>query len=291
MASAPQLSVIIPAYRADATLARVLAALRPQAGPDVEVLVIESSGLEHAAQLQQAQPWLRVIGLPDRALPGKARNIGAQAARGSRLGFLDADALPGPRWLAQLDAGLACGRAAAVAGAVHNGTPDHPIGTTSYLLEFCEWMPERRGVPLHGATCNLLVKRDAFDAAGGFCEDIWPGEDTVLTIPWGRAKRLQFAPDAPVWHLNRTGLRDLLHHQYRLGRSFVAICDRVDLPHRRFSHWPLLTIAPMLRLGALGVRLVGQPTSLRSGFRISPLLALGLTAWAAGVAAERDAGS
>jgi hypothetical protein len=192
-----------------------------------------------------------------------------------------------PAWLTQLEAGLGDGGAAAVAGAINNGTPNDAVGTTSYLLEFSEWTPGRRGTPLHGATCNLLVERAAFEAAGGFCEDIWPGEDTVLTVPWGRAKRLLFAPDAPVWHLNRTRLHDLMRHQYRLGRSFAAVCDRVDFPHGRFSRWPLLAAAPPLRLGALGARLSSQPALLGDAARVSPLLALGLTAWTAGVAAER----
>jgi len=286
MASAPRLSVIIPVYHSEATISSVLNALKPQIRSSTEVLVIDSSGMEHAAELERAHPWLRVLGLPDRALPGAARNIGARAALGSQLAFLDADALPGAAWLARLEAGLGDG-AVAVAGAVHNGTPRDSIGTTSYLLEFSEWTPGRRGPPLHGATCNLLVDRAAFEAAGGFCEDVWPGEDTILTFPWGQAKRLQFAADAPVWHLNRTRMADLLGHQYRLGRSFAAICDRVDFPHRRFSRWPLLMLAPGLRFGALGARLSGQPALLRSAGRVSPLLVLGLSAWAAGVAAER----
>ena len=259
--------------------------LDAQIGLGSEVVVVDSSGLEHAAQLERTHPWLRVVGLPARVLPGEARNVGARAARGSQLAFLDADALPGETWLTRLRSGL--NGCAAVAGAVHNGTPRDAIGTASYLLEFSEWTPGRRGAPLHGATCNLLVERSAFEAAGGFCEDIWPGEDTVLTLPWGRTKRLAFAPEAPVWHLNRTRLVDLLRHQYRLGRSFASVCDRVDFPHASFSHWPLLTIAPALRLGALGLRLSGQPSLLRKASGVSPLLALGLAAWAAGVAAER----
>lgn len=287
MALAPRMSVIIPVYRSDATLPRVLAALRPQIGHGTEVLVIDSSGLEHAARLERDQPWLQVIAFPDRMLPGKARNVGARAARGTLLAFLDADAIPGAGWLTQLQAGLNVGTDAAVAGAVHNGTPNDAVGTTSYLLEFSELTPGRRGPPLHGATCNLLVDRAAFEAAGGFCEEVWPGEDTILTVPWCRSNRLRFAPDAAVWHLNRTSLRDLINHQYRLGRSFAAVCDRVDYPYGRFSHWPLLTLAPMLRLAALWWRLWSQPALRRQTARMSPLLGLGLAAWTAGVAAER----
>ncbi len=286
-AKRPRVSVVIPAYRAQRTLPRVLEALRPQVTGDVEVLVVESSGLAQASDLERAWPWVRVIGLAGRTLPGAARNLGVRAALGSRLAFLDADAPPGRDWLAGLEAGLRKRGAVAVAGAVHNGTPDSAIGTTSYLLEFSEVMPGRRGLPQHAVSCNLLVERSAYEAAGGFCEDVWPGEDTLLTVPWARSQRLQFAADAPVWHLNRTGLGELMRHQYRLGRSFVAVCDRVDVPYARFGRWPLLSLAPALRLGALGLRLSRQRSLLRTGFELTPLLALGLAAWTAGVAAER----
>src|SRR5207302_9378133 len=109
----------------------------------------------------------------------------------------------------------------------------------------------------------------------------------ILTVPWSRSNRLQFAADACVWHLNRTELSDLMAHQYRLGRSFPAVCDRVEVPYRRYSHWPLLTTAPALRLAALGVRLARQPAMLSNAARLSPLLTLGLAAWGAGVATAR----
>jgi Glycosyl transferase family 2 len=285
--ASPRLSVIIPAYRADATLPKVLEALQPQIERGTEVLVVDSTGLEHAAALRRSAPWLQVIGLVDRVLPGEARNLGARVARGSRLAFLDADAVPGATWLARLEARMDEGGGVAVAGAVRNGTPSDVIGTTSYLLEFSELTPERHGPPLHGATCNLLVERHAFEAAGGFCEDVWPGEDTILTVPWGLAGSLLFAPDAPVWHLNRVGPVDVLRHQYRPGRSLATICDRVDFPHGCFSRWPLMVFAPGLRLARLAMRLSNQRALLRDAARASPLLVLGLAAWTAGVAAER----
>ena len=281
------LSVIIPVYRAHATLPAVLAALRPQIAGTTEVVAVDSSGDEHAAALERDHPWLRVVALPERALPGEARNIGAKLARGSQLAFLDGDAVPAPRWLECLQAGIGNGRTIAAAGAVNNGTPGDAVGTTSYLLEFSEFTPGRSGTPLHGASCNLLVDRAAFEQAGGFCEDVWPGEDTILTMPWGQTQRLAFASDAAVWHLNRTDFRELIRHQYRLGRSFAAVCDRVDVPYSRFSRWPFLAATPGLRLVALAVRMSGQRALARDFARVSPLLTLGVTAWTAGLAAER----
>ena len=78
----------------------MLAALQPQIGADTEILLVDSSGFDAAEALQRSQPWVRVIGLPNRVAPGAARNLGSREARGSRLAFLDADAVPGAAWLA-----------------------------------------------------------------------------------------------------------------------------------------------------------------------------------------------
>ncbi len=279
--------MIIPAYRAEATLPRVLAALRPQIREDVEVLVVDSSGPDRAEALQRAHGWLKVISLPERTLPGRARNLGVIEACGSQLAFLDADAVPGPEWLAHLRQSLNESEHVAVAGAVMNGTPGSGVGTALYLLEFSEWNPLRLGAPNHAASCNLLVRRDAFEAAGGFPEGIWPGEDTIMTFPWGNGHKLGFARDAPVWHLNRTRLRELLRHQYRLGVAFASICDQVEFPYRALSRWPLLMTAPALRIGALVLRLRRQHRLRAQALMITPQLMIGLAGWSVGLTVAR----
>jgi glycosyltransferase involved in cell wall biosynthesis len=156
---------------------------------------------------------VRAVVPPAQVLPGPARNIGLEQAGGEWLAFTDADALPEPDWLDALEQALSPG-ADVVAGAIVNGTPNSVVGTSDYLLEFAAWLPGRAGQPLHGATCNLLVRRHVLAQAGGFPADLWPGEDTVFTFPIGEAGRLAYAPNARVRHLNRTGFREFLRHQY-----------------------------------------------------------------------------
>ena len=265
----------------------MLDALAPQVDADVEVLVLESSSAPAARELQRRYAWVRVISLPQRTLPGRARNLGIELSTGSLLAFLDADAVPAPEWLPNLRRGLAERPYAAVGGAILNGTPHSGIGTTFHLLEFLDWSPEAASAPRHAASCNLIVRRTALLSAGGFREDVWPGEDTILTYPWGEAGALGFVDDARVWHLNRTRLRELLAHQYRLGAAFVAVCDHVAIPSRVFSRWPLLAAAPAARLLSLWLRLRGQPRARAEAIMISPLLAAGLVAWGAGAATAR----
>jgi cellulose synthase/poly-beta-1,6-N-acetylglucosamine synthase-like glycosyltransferase len=279
-------TVVIPAYAAWETLPAVLDALEPQARRgDREVIVVESSGDGAEARLAR-WPWVRLVALPERTLPGRARNLAAEVARGDRLAFLDADAVPARDWLDALEAALGPD-VDAVAGAVVNGTPRSPVGTAGYLLEFADWLPRRRGPILHAATCNLLVRREALERAGGFAEDVWPGEDTILTFGLAAEGRLAFEPAARVRHLNRTRLGEFLRHQRRLGRAFAHVCARVDFPHRALGRPRAAPLAGPFRLGALAIRLAPQPREAAAALALLPVLAAGVAAWAVGLAGAR----
>jgi glycosyltransferase involved in cell wall biosynthesis len=277
-------TVVVPAYRAWRTLPRALEALRAEVDrPDRELILVESSGRLAAEELERRWPWAIVVALPTRTLPGTARNLAIARARGELIAFTDADALAEPGWLDELERNLRPG-IDAVAGGIVNGTPESAIGTSGFLLEFADWLPERPGSPRHGATCNLLVRRGALERSGGFPSDLWPGEDTVFTFRLGEEGRLTFAPGARVRHLNRTGLLDYLRHQVRLGFSFSEVCRRTEFPHGQYTRLPLAPLTGVVRAARLWRRLsrwhLRPPTSA-----LLPLVLAGATAWAAGLTA------
>jgi cellulose synthase/poly-beta-1,6-N-acetylglucosamine synthase-like glycosyltransferase len=206
------------------------------------------------------------------------------------LAFLDADGVPAPDWLDRLEEGMT-GEDDAVAGSMLNGTPGSLVGTAEYLLEFSEVLPHRRRPLDHAPTCNLLVRRERFEAAGGFPTDLRAGEDTVFTFPLAAEGRLVFAPGATVRHLNRTGIGPFLANQRRLGAAFVQVGRRVAFPHRWVCRGPLLVFAVPLRAAALARCLRGHPAEAVAALRALPLLLVGLGAWligAIGALADRD---
>ncbi|MDX6386881.1 MAG: hypothetical protein QOD85_683 [Gaiellaceae bacterium] len=285
-------SVVIPAYDSWETLPQVLEALRPQveARSDRELILVESSQTHTAAELEGRWPWLRAVTPSTRMWPGEARNVGAEQVRGELVAFTDADAIPEPDWLDELERALQPGTDV-VAGVVLNGTPESVLGTSDYLLEFAAWIPGRAGAPLHGATCNLLVRRDVLFERGGFPTDIWPGEDTVFTFPLGEAGRLTFAPAARVRHLNRTRFGEIVRHQYALGLAFRDVCRAVAFPHREFMRLPLALVAGPLRVPVLWYRLLRWRTVPRASAVLVPVALTIGCAWSAGatVAAVRGA--
>jgi glycosyltransferase involved in cell wall biosynthesis len=278
-------TVIIPSFDAGETLPLVLDALAPQIPQDGdrEVLLIESSGGDAAAAIASSWPWVRVIGFDARVLPGRARNVGASLARGELLAFLDADAVPADGWLDALEAGMVDG-VDVVAGSIVNGTPNAPWGTAGYLLEFLEWAPGKRAPLDHAASCNLMIRREALERAGGFPEDMWPGEDTVLTAPFANSRRLTFVPSAQVTHLNRTAASRVLAHQRRLGSCWLGVCRRVPVRGRWLARRRLAPLAVLGRVCALIWQLHRARVTFRYALRHAPRLALGLCAWGVGLA-------
>jgi glycosyltransferase involved in cell wall biosynthesis len=162
----PVTSVVIPAYRAWETLPLVLDALFHQVAGrnDREVIVVESSADGRARAVAGRWPWARLIILDRRASVGEARNIGVRHARGSLLAFLDADAVPSSNWLDELEQALTP-EMEMVGGAILNGRPRSPVSAAAHILELLEWTPPRPDPLLHAAGGNLLVSREAFEAA------------------------------------------------------------------------------------------------------------------------------
>ncbi|MEP7334970.1 MAG: glycosyltransferase family 2 protein [Actinomycetota bacterium] len=284
--SGVRISVIVPAYRAWDTLPAALDALRPQVDrPDRELVLLESSGEVTQEELASRWPWARVITPAERTLPGRARNLAARQARGELLAFTDADAVVAPDWLDELERALT-DEIDGVAGAILNGAPGSMVGTADYLLEFSDWLPRRRLPLLHGATCNLLLRREIVDGTG-FPNEIWPGEDTILTFRLGAEGRLAFAPTARIRHSGRTGFRDFLRHQSELGAAFATICETVEFPYRGLARRRYGPLLPAFRLVGVARRMRGNPTAIKDALRVSPLIAIGAVAWSTGLVKAR----
>lgn len=89
--SAPRFSVIIPAYNSETTLARAIDSVLAQNYPAQEIILVDDGSIDGtpdvAARYGNKLRYIR----QDNAGVSSARNLGAQAASGDWLAFLDAD--------------------------------------------------------------------------------------------------------------------------------------------------------------------------------------------------------
>ena len=101
----PAVSVIVPYYQAQSRLDLVLAALQLQSYPhDLVEVIVADDGSDHAPDLRVLTDITgRVVRQADHGFrAAAARNLGARAATGTVLCFLDADTVPEPAYLTEL---------------------------------------------------------------------------------------------------------------------------------------------------------------------------------------------
>ncbi|SIR90024.1 glycosyltransferase [Williamsia sterculiae] len=223
----PTVSVIIPYYEQPWQLELVLTALSMQTHPaDLIEVIVADDGSRNAPDVAHHDLTVSVVRQPNNGFRAAAvRNLGAAAAGGEVLCFLDADTVPEPDYLSR-----ATRLPAAVPDAVVVGRRRH--------ADLSGWSPTRlRGwwdgahvgpavleepgwlVEAYTRTRNLLIPgwdaykylisavltchRSMFVHAGGFDEsfDRYGGED------WELANRmfmcgavLAHVPDAVAWH-------------------------------------------------------------------------------------------
>lgn len=99
----PYATIVVPSYNAAATLPATLASLSAQSFRDFEVVIVDDGSIDNTATIANLHAAkdrrFRVVHQLNRGLAG-ARNSGIAAARGSVIGFCDADDLWIPEKLA-----------------------------------------------------------------------------------------------------------------------------------------------------------------------------------------------
>jgi glycosyltransferase involved in cell wall biosynthesis len=267
-------SVVIACFNAAQTLAAQLQALVDQRGaPAFEIVLVDDgstdASIEVAARYRKACPALRVHELAHLGNVAAVRNEGVRQARGRLILFCDADDVVGPDWVACLSSALRSHDV--VAGPLDvqhlnaSWTVDASKLSQTHALQRAGFLPFAGGG-------NLGIRRQVFEALGGFDTELPALEDTDLCFAAQlRGHDLVFVPGAVVHVRLRRTYRGL----YRQGHSWglgTAALHRKYLEHgmplpsriRHLAGWllvvpRLLTVHDRARLGrwcfAIGWRL------------------------------------
>jgi glycosyltransferase involved in cell wall biosynthesis len=266
MAPDPEIAVIVPSHRAEATLGACLDGILAQTLPvtSFEIRVVDS-GEDSASEIVAARvdrhPSLH-IHRAERLGPGAQRNQGAAATGAAFLAFVDADCVPDPRWL---EAGATHLRRGA---AIVQGPTLTPDGRPPPSYAHAIFLPGPS--PLF-ESCNIMYEADAFRRGGGFSTDLFEaegvhmGEDTELG--W-RVRRgggaVAWEPDAVVRHaVTPQGFGSQLRYDWQ-ARFFPRLVARV----------------PELRREALIAGTFLSPRTLRASGALAALALAPRTRWA-----------
>lgn len=190
------ISVIIPTRNRSALVSHAVASALDQTYHDLEVVVVDDASDDDTPRilrrLAEEEPRLRSVRQPRSTGASAARNAGVRAARGELIAFLDDDSVWDRRKLERQRA-LLTGQEAVVYCRHAILTPDG------------KWIvggkPDAAAEPLEGllrtnyiGTNTLLLRRDLFDAAGGFDEHLPRLQDWDLLLRLGRRSRFAFDP-------------------------------------------------------------------------------------------------
>lgn len=258
MSTAPAISVVVPVFNGEATLARCLDSLRGQQGVRFEVIVVDDRSTDGSASIAERSGH-RVLRLPRQGGPGRARNAGAAVARAPLLAFTDADCVLPPGWLSRIVAALADPAVGAVAGGYDFAASTGFVSRFS-LLEL-RWRRRAMVADVDTASgANLAVRKALFEAVGGFPADLdyASTEDLVLTLRLSRRAPLRWLPHNGVGHHFREDVPTYLRQQFNFARPTPAVYAAHRALLTAHSHHPrsgfvAIPGAALLTLGAVCV--------------------------------------
>lgn len=229
-------SVIIPAYNAEAFIVDTVNSALNQTYQDLEVIVVDDGSKD--GTVAALQPFGHRIRVHRQANGGvaKARNTGVGLASGSWIAFLDADDL----WLpSKLE------RQLAVSSAPMLFTDRFNIGARGDLPEL-----QSDVTPMHGGdvfvalmregnfitNTSVMLRRALFEKMGGFYTGLNGTEDWDLWIRIAEQHEIGFVPEPLVRYRFHPG--GLSRNFVKMGRERMQVISRgLALPRGRQLDW------------------------------------------------------
>lgn len=196
---APQVSVVVANYNHGRYARELVSALAGQQGNiSFELILIDDGSSD--GSFQEFVTAGRDIGIVGRVLKLKrnrgrsvARNVGILHARAPIIAFTDADCVPHPSWLQEAIQPFASPHVGIVQGTTLP-RQDQRQPFFSHFIEITEFDGTF-------STCNVLYRKEALIASGGFDSTVVYWED--LDLGW-RIRRMgvaaAFAPNATIFH-------------------------------------------------------------------------------------------
>ncbi len=257
------ISVIVPVRNGMPWLEEQLRALAEQRCNEPWEIVIADNGSTDDSRLV-VQEWandshaIRLVDASEAKGAGATRNAGAGAAQGEVLAFCDADDVVQPGWLTAHASALAD---ADVSGGVVDFWSLNGLTPPSPAAYAPPPATSQFGFLPAAMSCNLAIRRRAFEDIGGFAEDLMTGEDTDLCWRLQLAgQRYVLSVDAVVARRERRGFGPVFSRFTAYGRCGPVLYRRYRADGLRRQ----LTVAAKTWVWLV----VSSPRLLRPEFRV-----------------------
>jgi glycosyltransferase involved in cell wall biosynthesis len=221
--AAPLASIVVPTHNRSALLARCMDSLLAQEPEGFEIVIVDDgSGDDTRATVARYEgPRVRYL-RQEQAGSARARNVGAAAARGAYLIFMDDDDEVEPTWFRRLLDLIAATR---------------PAVACCGQVQLRDGRFFRHKMPIDmGAECDHLkgrflpgtyaIRREVFEAVGGFQEDLRAGQHAEMAI------RLAAQARERDWTIACVDEPLVLHHLHdgsRIRRDPAAVRQGAEM--------------------------------------------------------------
>jgi glycosyltransferase involved in cell wall biosynthesis len=282
---AAKVSVVVPAYNAESTIGRVLAAIAEQEPRPHEVIVVDDGSTDGTAAVAE-RLGARVVRADGEGYAGGARNTGWSATTGDVVVFIDADVVPDPGWAEGLSRALT-EFPGAIVGCARTFSPRTPWDWVAHLQCETPYLPqgEPRQVQFLSSYCMAVPR-----AAPLRWDESYGGEDGIFCADALAAGfTLVFDPRFHARHDHeRETFSALRAQQRRMAYSIARFgpVQREGLHKRVFSRVPLHYFA-LVRLVLIYRRVRGDERLRKAFLRQLPRLVV--AEWTLGASAVRHA--
>lgn len=209
-----RLSVIIPVHTGGQDFQECLSALVASSRPPDELLVVDDASTDASAEVARRAGASIVAGNATALGPAACRNMGAQAASGDVLVFVDADVRVDREALATIERHLSAWPHVTALFGSYDDEPSHRNLVSRYKNLLHHWVHQHSSREASTFWTGLgAVRREAFMEVGGFDERY--ADPSIEDIELGvrltlGGHRVRLCPDVQGAHLKRWNLVSML---------------------------------------------------------------------------------